>query len=256
MPIVRKTLLKPGYYHAPKGNVYASPQRISSWVQKFQKMKKEGIRIPVPWGHQPEALPSDGSNLARAQFAISKYNAGFLVDLKQKEDGSLVGVLDIPSVEVDKNGDLVYEVELPNGAKTKGKIGEVSIAIKDWVDGKGNVWKDSIVHVALTPLPVWHNQQGFRQVFSKASDMICLSLAFPSSSAGSCDFGVECEDDLIRQLRMRIGRVPSRAELVRLISYDLNNIQKQVFRVGSMDVVKRLLASIRAAMRMRGLPNV
>jgi hypothetical protein len=35
------------------------------------------------------------------------------------------------------------------------------VAIKDWRDGSGREWKDAIVHVALTPLPVAHGVGGF-----------------------------------------------------------------------------------------------
>jgi len=44
----------------------------------------------------------------------------------------------------------------------------VSAHIRDWKDGRGNRWDDSIMHVALTPLPVADGLPGFKNLATPA----------------------------------------------------------------------------------------
>jgi hypothetical protein len=69
--------------------------------------------------------------------------------------------MDVPGCEVSPDGHLMAQVELPDGRKVKTAVGEVSAAVRDWRDGSGKLWKDSIVHVAITPMPVVAGQGGF-----------------------------------------------------------------------------------------------
>lgn len=160
MARVSKTLLRRGIYEAPQGTLKASQGRLSNWVKTWREMDAVGIRVPISWGHQPEAVPGSADDRARKQYWLSAFNAGYLDQLTISPDGKLDGKLDCPGVELD--GDkLVHWVRLPDGRQVKSAIGEVSIAVKDHVDGTGKKWEDAIVHVALTPLPVAHGHGGF-----------------------------------------------------------------------------------------------
>jgi len=161
MARVTKTILPPGVHHAPQGVLRATPERIRSWADKFRRMKAAGIRVPVCWGHQPGAIPGEGEDKARRQFALSRFNAGYLEDLQVGAGGGLDGVLDIPGAETDEEGNLLTWAQMPDGRKVRCAIKEVSAAIRDWKDGKGREWPDVIMHVALVPLPVVAGQEGF-----------------------------------------------------------------------------------------------
>lgn len=160
MAKVTKTILPPGVYHAPQGRLNATKQRLDRWSKQFRRMKAAGIRVPVCWGHQPGAIPGEGKDKATRQFDLSRFNAGYLEDLRVGPEG-LEGVMDIPGAEVDDEGNLLTWAKLPDGRKVQCAIREVSAAIRDWKDGKGREWPDVIMHVALVPLPVVGGQEGF-----------------------------------------------------------------------------------------------
>lgn len=161
MASFKKLLCRTGIHKAPQGELVATPQRVRAWAEKFKKMKALGIKVPVAWGHQPKALPADQDDREHQLYYRSKFNAGYLDELDfDEKDGNLYGVVDAPGCEL-ADGNLVHQVELSDGTKAKGAIGEVSIAIRDWKDGQGRDWPDSIIHVALTPLPVVADQGGF-----------------------------------------------------------------------------------------------
>lgn len=163
MAVFEKVLLRNGIYAAPQGQFEATPERLRHFVSQFQEMRRRGIRVPVAWGHQPKAIPGDDEERAQKQYYLSHFNAGYLDDLDYDEQtGRLKGKPNVPGADCDENGNIVTECTLPDGRKVKSACGEVSIAVKDWKDGKGKLWKDSIIHVAITPLPVVAGQDGFR----------------------------------------------------------------------------------------------
>lgn len=159
-----KTICVPlGTHSSPDGDVCATPARVRQWAEKFTRMKRAGIRIPIAWGHQPNAIPIEDE--AAFQLSISKFNAGYVDALYADPDtGGLALEGDAPGVEVDKAGNLVHWVRLPDGRQVKGAIGEVSAAVNDWRDGKGRLWPDAVMHVALTPLPVCGGQKGLQRL--------------------------------------------------------------------------------------------
>jgi hypothetical protein len=161
MPALKKTLLKTGVYHAPQGEFRAHRKRLERLVKTFEKMRDAGIRVPVSWGHSPFATPANDDERAKQQHWLSAHNAGYVPDLKLTRDGNFDAVLDVPGVELDRQGDLVHWVRLPDGRQVRGKVGEVSIAVKPWRDGSGKDWGEALVHVALTPHPVAHDHGGF-----------------------------------------------------------------------------------------------
>lgn len=121
-------------------------------------MRAAGIKIPVPWGHHSKARPLTADD---HHFAASRYNAGYLDELSINKAGALEGIFELPGAELDGAGNIVSEATLADGRKVKTAIAEVSAAIDDWKDGRGRRWPDSIIHVALTPLPVVAGQTGF-----------------------------------------------------------------------------------------------
>lgn len=171
MAKVRKTVLAPGSYQSPQGEVVATPARIKRWVANIKRMKERGINIPSPWGHQANALPEGSDNAA---FLASKMNAGYLLDASVGPKGELVFDLEYPALSHDpKSGCLV-------DPKAGTAIKEVSLGIlPKFRDGAGNDYEDVIGHVALTPLPVWAGQEGFQ---SLALNPSMMTLALPTAS--------------------------------------------------------------------------
>src|SRR5262245_24462919 len=103
----------------------------------FAAMRKEGIRFPVPWGHQATALPADPLLPNSGAFLSSRFNAGEVVALEpDPADGGTIAILDAPGLEVE-DGKLVSVATLP-GTETpvKTAISEVSPLIGcTWQDG-------------------------------------------------------------------------------------------------------------------------
>lgn len=181
MPLFRKTLVKTGVYRAPQGEFRADRARLRRLVDNFHAMKAAGIRVPISWGHSPYANPASDRERHEQQFWFGAHNAGYLPDLNLTDKGEFDGIMDVPGVELDKDGDLVHWIKLPDGRQVRGKVGEVSIAVKPFTDGTGKDWGESLVHVALTPLPVAHGHGGFTASMSSVckndSGEYTLSLA-------------------------------------------------------------------------------
>lgn len=162
MAIVRKTLLQTGTYQAPQGTLRATPKRVRAWAEKFRAMREKGIKVPVCWGHHLDALPAGEQDRKARPYYLSRYNAGYLDAVEYDPvTGRLDASLDVPGAELDAQGNLLTEATLPNGHRVKCAIGEVSAAIRDWTDGTGKRWDDSLVHVALVTHPVVAGQGGF-----------------------------------------------------------------------------------------------
>lgn len=162
MATVSKVLLRSAVYATPQGVLHATPSRVKAWADRWREMDAAGIKIPVSYGHQPDAWPLDprgASDRARQQYHLSAFNAGYLGGM-DFDGQQLNSRLDCPGLELDGDN-LVCWRRLPDGTEVKTAVGEVSVAVKDWTDGTGRVWPDSIVHVALTPLPVAHGTGGF-----------------------------------------------------------------------------------------------
>jgi hypothetical protein len=156
--LFRKKLVPVGVHQAPEGEVVVTPERVKGWVDKFNRLRSEGVRFPEPWGHQLKAIPHEDREARK--FAAARWNAGYIERLEQDpKDQSLVMLGTIPpGYEVDAaSGDLV-------NPRDGTRIGEVSAGIGDWRDGKGRTHSDMILHAALVPLPVWAGQDGFAQV--------------------------------------------------------------------------------------------
>lgn len=152
-------------------------------------MKADGIKVPLAWGHQPKALPAEADRLAESEYHKSRYNAGYVEDLDVTPDGALEMTGSTPGLQLDPASGSLTDPEAGTA------IQEVSAGIRDWRDGKGRLWKDSLVHVALTPLPVWHGQDGFRQAEPAGEPVTQLSLtALLRLGHGDTDMADEKDD--------------------------------------------------------------
>ena len=142
-------------YQSSTGPVHVPTNRIAKWIEHFKAQKAKGIKIPVPWGHQPDAAPVNAGNVKEEEFLKSRFNATYLDDLETTAAGEFVMIAEIPpGLALDDKGNLVDPV-------SHTLIGECSLAARDWTDGDGVLWEDSIRHIALTPLPVVHGTKGF-----------------------------------------------------------------------------------------------
>jgi hypothetical protein len=181
---IEKLLLRRGLYQAPQGPVRAGAVRLKHWADTHAAMKAAGLRIPIGWGHQPRAVPADETEVESQQFWLSRLNAGYLDGLDYDPvAGDLKMRGDVPGCEVDASGNLMAWTELADGRKVKSAVGEVSAAIRDWTDGTGKLWKDAIIHVGITPLPVVAGQGGFRAL-SAADDGKTIYLSLTSLKLG------------------------------------------------------------------------
>jgi hypothetical protein len=154
----------------------APVERIKRWTEQYRIMKERGLNIPVPFGHQKDATPAHWDDAERAAYLASRYNAGYVRDLRQEPDGSLSAEIECPNLSLDaKSGCLI-------DPKTGTAIKEVSIGIMPtFRDGKGNSYTDVIGHVALVPHPAWANQDGFKNLSVQTDQFVCLSLGAGTS---------------------------------------------------------------------------
>lgn len=131
-------------------------------ADKFQRMIDSGLRIPAPWKHY-KIGPQPESQLTEQLTSTdpdSRMNAGWWERLWQDEDGTLTGELNVP-LEQDSE-------------RVGTTVTEVSPTIRDWVDGQGKEWPDSIYHIALVTHPVAQGQENFKRVPDEVS--VALSL--------------------------------------------------------------------------------
>lgn len=159
MPTYLKEVVRPGTYSIGDRRVSITPDRVQRWARKFHEMKATGLRVPVPWEH-PATYDESGKpkedRLARR--IRNKMNAGWVEDMFVTPSGSLYAAIDIPlDSDAARVGTTVHAVSPEFGGV--------------WRDGSGNVWKDAITHVALTPNPVQVQQDGFVRMSRNARDV-------------------------------------------------------------------------------------
>src|SRR5262245_60561665 len=154
----RKLVMVPGEYVTPDGPATVTAERIRHWVRQFAAMRAAGLQMPVAWGHQPDATPSDPSALSEAEalYRKSRYIAGWLENLEQdQKTGELWATGEAPALDLDGESGALIDPDLATA------IREVSLGCGDFRDGQGRLWKDTVVHLALTPHPVLGGQSGF-----------------------------------------------------------------------------------------------
>lgn len=125
------------------------------------KMVLAGLKIPAPFKHLKEAIPTD-------QVDTNSFdNGGYWDSFEIADDNgkpTLFGVIDAP-------GD-IDDMRTPAG-KLSHTVKEVSACIKDsWTDGLGREWGPCILHSAPVLHPIVPNQAGFTLV----EDSVALSV--------------------------------------------------------------------------------
>jgi hypothetical protein len=122
----RKDIMRVGkfYNHTESGEEVTydvTPERLQNWVTQFEAMKKAGVKVPVPTGHNSDTAGNNGW---------------------------------VDKLEVD--GDrLVAEMSIADDKKDIVQRADVSIfAPEEVVDGEGNVYPGAISHVAMVSEPL------------------------------------------------------------------------------------------------------
>ena len=158
------TLVPVGRHHAPQGVVEVTPERSRRWVEMFNRLKADGVRFPMPWGHRLSAIPEEGectdeeyeAALEQRAAEEARWNATYIDDLHTDDAGNLIlRACPPPGYSV-----CPHTKSLIN-ARDGTRISELSAGIGDWRDGRGRQHKDIIIHAALVPLPVVAGQDGF-----------------------------------------------------------------------------------------------
>jgi len=170
----KKRIIQPKRYSVPvrdaTGKVVGRRQenvgkkRIKKWVDDYKRMTALGLRVPAPWKHDPKAEPLRFTGNPDDFDAFN--NAGFWDKLWQDKQGALWGQVDVPREEdasrLQANEDGTASVE------------DCSLLAKDnFEDGDGNVFTDSITHIALVTHPVAKDSTKFTPIPEGA---IALSL--------------------------------------------------------------------------------
>ena len=145
MPLLEKEIIAPDEYHTPDGVVRATPARIRHWYRQGQKMLGKRLQIPIPWEHQDDAKPRTAAQKLAEQ---AEYNVGFVRRYFLDKDGRLWAVLDIRDEKTAEH--IARDVRYVSPELDP-----------EFTDGDGQVWKDVITHVAITPHPVAHRQSPF-----------------------------------------------------------------------------------------------
>jgi hypothetical protein len=154
---LQKVVVQPRMHDARGEQIPVTPERIKGWVDRFKAIRAKRYLVPMPWGHQRDAVPVHEDDLANSAFHNSRYNAGFVDDVEQDPSGNLVMTVDPPpGYDLDpETGHLVNAVD-------KTQIRDVSLQADRWVDRDKRPWDDALVHVALVTYPVDHEAGGFK----------------------------------------------------------------------------------------------
>ncbi len=147
-----------GSYVHPAGrfSLDVTRQRLDGYAENFQKMKNNGVGVPILMDHTQSAAAT----------------LGWIVDVKRR-------------------GDRLIELHqfLGESARDIGLRNKVSLGIDpNFVDGKGVRYGEAIVHSAVTPVPMVPDQGTFESAeeaaMSQEGDgVIVLSLACESKPA-------------------------------------------------------------------------
>lgn len=130
----RKEVIKKGQYVQKVDGLQfeITDDTLAHWVAQFAAMRKNGVKVPVPMGHDESA----------------ESNRGWVEDLFVDGD-ALVMVCEL------------FDKDVANLVKRN----DVSVySPPTWVDGKGNKYLRPIRHIALTPTPVIPELDEFRPI--------------------------------------------------------------------------------------------
>lgn len=132
--LFRKELMRVGTYSHPQDGwkLGVTESELKRWASASNEMIKNGVKIPVPDGHE----------------VSSTNNRGFVQQFEVHE-GKLFA-----------NLKLIGEDAIKAASRT-----DVSVFIEpDFIDGMGRKYGEAITHVALTPIPVIPGMSGFVKI--------------------------------------------------------------------------------------------
>lgn len=188
----RKTVLVPGDYYVARtdepGFVRFGDAYLRRVAKTHEQMRAAGLKTPLCWGHQPESNPFDDAD---REYRSSAYNAGYL-DRLTYDGKELVAEGEAPGCDVDKDGNLLAWVKLDDGTQVRTAIGECSIGINSFTDGKGRTWEDAPIHLAMVVRPVVHGTSGFMALSTKPAGHQAAKTCPPGQTIVCTARGCEC----------------------------------------------------------------
>ena len=185
MPTIRKAaVIEPGIYQPSGGAAeIITPQRMKAWVDNFKSMKAAGLKPTAPWDHagrNPASKEYWPIYAADAGDSTAEKNIGFIDDL-EIVNGKLDVVIDVKDSEAFR--------KLKEGA-----VADLSLGLcRNFIDGKGKNWGDSIIHAAPCVFPVNHGQGEMVMMSLSASNRTtdyasAIEMAMDAATApGGCD---------------------------------------------------------------------
>jgi hypothetical protein len=126
-----KDVIRAGRYRHPalRLSIRVDQARLDHWARTFQRMSANGVRVHIPADHSDAAAD----------------NRGYVLRLKRVGD-RLMALCQFIGADAVRDA-----------ARNQVSIG----VAPTFIDGKGRVYRDAIVHVALTPVPVVPGQGSF-----------------------------------------------------------------------------------------------
>ena len=151
-----KDVIRVGRYRRPGGGavVAVDRARLDHWAAAFARMAANGVRVHLPADHSDAAAD----------------NRGFVLGLKRVGE-RLMALCQLIGADAARDA----------------ARNQASVAIAPlFVDGRGRSYRDVIVHVALTPVPVVPGQGTFVPAGGKSAfaDRGTLTLSAPASYGG------------------------------------------------------------------------
>lgn len=151
MPKLNKDVLYAGTWKLADGRLFkCSPDEIPHFAKRMSEMLGVGLNIPLTWEHQENIYAMSQEEMQKKLADTTKATLGWAESAEAKA------------------GALNMEVNVPaeDDASKLQTIRFVSPTIKNnYVDSKGRMWPGkSIIQLAVTPIPVQHEQKPFRGV--------------------------------------------------------------------------------------------
>ena len=175
MARIRKLIVSEGPYRLGNGRVaVVSKERIDHWAKSFSDYRSAGNLLPAPWAHLD---PSTGEPIVMGpHLERSDINAGFWDKLES------IYVTDInPATGKPYGQSLVGEVDVPDeqASKIGTTVRETSIYADDFIDGKGNAYHDTPLHIALVTHAIQPGQPNFEPAIAMSQFMASPPFAKP-----------------------------------------------------------------------------
>lgn len=192
----KKTITAPGVYlgrtiDGKRKLQVVTKQKLKNAAKTANAMIEAGLLIPGPYGHTdsegihpiPLVRSMDGELLdakTKGQTSWDKaINSGFWNRFDFNEStGELEGYEEVEGDPEDQN------THAGRVGKTYKQVSP--IIVDEWTDGDGRVWKDAILHVAVTNKAVQSNQKPFERVDPLHPELaIAMSLCTDDLVGGS-----------------------------------------------------------------------